>query len=159
MDDCASFCLPVGHPAYVSPDGIVNIQLFGFFMDLDRIAQAVIPITVNGEIGYIRQNLRNGNLPWNTQYSTVLPRTPARIGFIIGEEPWVLPTKVALEGCLAAIVSIVDHKSPPHDQYKLKDSSGTLVVNFLRVVSVFSKGSWYDPASSHGLRRSWRRRN
>ena len=144
MDDCASFCLPVNHPAYVSPDGVVRVKLFGFVMDLDRIAQAVIPIKVNGKIAYIRQNLRDGNLPWNTQYSTVFPRTPARIGLIIGEEPAESPTKVALEGCLAAMVSIVNHKPPPHDQSKSEESSGSLVVNYLRTVSVFGKGSWYD---------------
>lgn len=143
MDQCAGFGIPINHPAYVSPDGVVKVKLFGFVMDLDRIAQAVIPIKVNGQIAYIRQNLKNGNLPWNTQYSTVFPRTPARIGLIIGEEPTASPTKTALEGCLAAMVSIVHDKSP-HDQSKSEDSSRSLVVNFLRAVSVFGKGSWYD---------------
>ena len=144
MDDCASFCLPVEHPAYVSPDGVVKVKLFGFVMNLDRIAQAVIPINVNGKTAYIWQNIRNGNLPWNTQNTTVFPRAPARIGLIIGEEPTTSATKVALEGCLAAMVSIVHHKLLPHDQSKSEESSGSLVVNYLRTASVFGKGSWYD---------------
>lgn len=143
MDQCAGFGNPIGHPAYVSPDGVVKVKLFGFVMDLDRIAQAVIPIKVNGKIAYVRQNVRNDNLPWNTQYSTVFPPTPARIGLIIGEEPTASPTEVALEGCLAAMVSIVHGKSP-HDQSKSEESSSSLVVNYLRAVSVFGKGSWYD---------------
>lgn len=144
MDDCASFCLPVGHPAFVSPNGSVGVELFGFMIDLDRIAQAVIPIMVNGKIAYIRQNLRNGNLPWNTEDGTIFPQTPARIGFIIGEEPSESPTKVALEGCLAAMVSIIDCEPPPYHKSKSEDSESTLVVNFLRVVSIFGQGSWYD---------------
>ncbi len=145
MDHCAIFGIPVGHPAYVSPDGVVKVKLFGFVMDLDRIAQAVIPIKVNGKIAYIRQNLKNGNLPWNTQNGSVFPRTPARIGLIIGEVPTASPTKAALEGCLAAMVSIV------HDQSKSEEGSSSLVVNYLRAVSVFGKGSWHD---RHGS-QSW----
>lgn len=144
MDDCASFGLPIAHPAHVCPDGLVGVKLFGFTIDLDRIAQAVIPIKVNGEIAYIRQNLRNGNLPWNTEDGTIFPQTPALIGFIIGEEPSESPTKVALEGCLAAMVLIINNKPPPHHESESEDSSDTLLVNFLRVVSVFGKGSWYD---------------
>lgn len=143
MNYCAVFGIPIGHPAYVFPDGIVKVKLFGFVMDLDRIAQAVIPIKVNGEIAYVRQNLKNGNLPWNTQYSTVFPCTTARIGLIIGEEPTASPTKAALDGCLAAMVSVV-HDKPPRDQSKLEESSSTLVVNYLRAVSVFGRGSWHD---------------
>lgn len=143
MDHGAIFGIPVGHPAYVSPDGVVKIKLFGFVIDLDRIPQAVIPIKVNGKIAYVRQNLKNGNLPWNTKNSTVFPRTPSRIGFIIGEEPTGSPTKAVLGGCLAAMVSIVHDQSPP-DQSKSEESSSSLVVNYLRAVSVFGKGSWHD---------------
>ena len=154
MDDCAIFGIPVGHPAYISPDGVVKVKLFGFVMDLDRIPRAVIPIKVNGKIAYVRQNLKNGNLPWNSQSqnnSTVFPRTPARIGFIIGEEPKASPTEAVLGGCLAAMVSIV------HDQDQLKSeesssssssSSSSLVVNYLRAVSIFGKGSYHD---RHGI--------
>lgn len=144
MDDCASFCLPVGHPAFVSPNSLVRIELFGFMIDLDWIAQAVILIMVNGKIAYIRQNLRNGNLLWDTKDGTIFPQTPALIGFIMGEELSELPTKVALEGCLAAMVSITDCEPPPYYNSKAEDSESTLVVNFLRVVSFFGKGSWYD---------------
>lgn len=143
MDECALFGAPTGHPAYVSPDGIVKVKLDGLVMDLDRIAQSVIPIKVNGKIAYIRQNLRKGNLPWNTQYSTVFPHIPARIGFIIGEEPTGSSTKTALEGCLAVMVSIL-HDQSPHNESKSEESNSSLVVNFLRAVSIFGKGSWYD---------------
>ncbi|MCJ1343670.1 hypothetical protein MMC31_001866 [Peltigera leucophlebia] len=143
MDDCAVSCPPFGHPAYVSPDGMVKVNLDGFVMDLDRIAQAVIPIKVNGKIAYIRQNLKKGVLPWNNQYSTVFPRVPARIGLIIGEEPKASSTKAALEGCLAVMVSVV-HDQSPHNESKSGESSSSLVVNYLRAVSIFGQGSWYD---------------
>lgn len=147
MDDCAIFGIPVGHPAYVSPDGVVKVKLFGFVIDLvrDRIPRAVIPIKVNGKIAYVRQNLRNGNLPWNSQSqnSTVFPRTPARIGFIIGEDPAASPTEAVLGGCLAAMVSIVEESS-----ISSGSSSRNLIVNYLRAVSVFAKGSWHDRYAS-----------
>lgn len=144
MDDCANLGVPVGHPAYVSPDGVVKVKLFGFVINLDWVPQAVIPIKVNGEIAYVRQNTRNGNLPWNTQNSTVFPRTPARIGFIIGQKPTASPTKAVLGGSLAAMVSIVHDHQSPRDQSKSEESSSSLVVNYLRAVSVFGKGSWPD---------------
>lgn len=155
MDDCTIFGTPVGHPAYVSPWGVVKVKLFGFMIDLvrDRIPRAVIPIEVNGKIAYVRQNLKNGNLPWNSQNSTVFPCAPARIGFIIGGEPEASPTEAVLRGCLAAMVSIVPHdqnQSPHHDQSKSEEnsssssSSSTLVVNYLRAVSVFAQGGYHD---------------
>ena len=143
MDDCAVFGIPIGHPAYVSPDGVVKVNLDGFVMDLDRIAQAVIPIKVNGKMAYIRQNLKKGNLPWNTQHSTVFPSVPARIGLIIGEEPTKSSTEAALQGCLAAMVSVA-HDQSLHDELTSEESSNSLVVNYLRAVSIFGKGSWYD---------------
>lgn len=143
MDDCAVFGIQTGHPAYVSPDGVVKVNLHGFVIDLDRIAQAVIPIRVNDKIAYIRQNLKKGNLPWNTQHSTVFPRVPARIGLIIGKEPTESSTEATLQGCLAAMVSVV-HDQFPHDESTSGESSSSLVVNYLRAVSIFGKGSWYD---------------
>lgn len=43
IDDCANIGIPRGHSAYVSPDGVVKVKLHGFMIDLDRIAQSVIP--------------------------------------------------------------------------------------------------------------------
>ena len=143
IDDCAFFGIPKEHPAYVSPDGVVKVKLHGFMIDLDRIAQAVIPIRVNGKIAYIRQNLKNGNLPWNTQHNTVFPRVPARIGLIIGEEPKKSSTKATLQGCLAAMVSVV-HDQSLQDESTAGESSSSLVVNYLRAVSIFGKGSSHD---------------
>ena len=133
---CSGTPSPRSQPAYMTSRG-VSITLHGltFHIPSDRQPQSLIPVSFNSQTYFIRQNMMNGNEPWTSPKSDMsidFSRT-THLGVILGQElDDGLGSRPPLVAALGALVAIV------------KSEEGTLVVTYLRAVSIVAKGSTFD---------------
>ena len=162
-------------PAAVSEDGTVITKLKGLIFSLPKgfkMPEAVIPISNNGKIYFIRQNLFKENEGWKD----LKLKGGMRLGLILGIEPpsssaQLLPSisnaattpppstshistsydeedekSFSIQSaCLATLVRILPSSSPsPLPSASSSIPPGTIKTTFLRVVSLITKQGMID---------------
>ena len=127
--DCASIGIPKSVPATVTPEGL-HVTLPGFVLHTPPpSAKSLITCELEGNIFYIRQNVKLGSPSWEgldlSQCSD--------LAVILGQDPMQDPTiRPPLVACVGALVKTT------------KTEKGTIFVEYVRMVSVIGKDCRFD---------------
>ena len=136
LEMCGGTPSPRLQPAYITSQG-VSITLHGltFHISPEHQPQSLIPVFFNGQTYFIRQNLMNENEPWTSPIPdlSIDFSCTTHLGVILGQDlDDNLGSRPPLVAALGALVAIV------------KSEEETLVVTYLRAVSIVAKGSTFD---------------
>ena len=127
--DCRFLAIPIDVPAHITPKGLC-VSLSGFFLDTPREpVEGVIACELDGEIFYVRRNVKWGSPGWD---GLDLHRA-SRLAVILGQDPWSDDARrPGLVACIAALVHVV------------ASEGDMVVVEYIRFASVIKKGCRYD---------------
>lgn len=127
--DCVNIGVPMSVPATVTPQGLC-VTLNGFFLSTPpSSARGLIACELDGNIFYIRQNVKLGSPSWE---GLDLHQCDD-LAVILGQNPMPNPTvRPPLIACIGALIKIA------------KTENGIIFADYIRMVSVIGKDSRFD---------------